>query len=66
MHRNETYTTGRRTSKMFIACGRSDVTPTMTARTITIDMEVKWQFNPRKRIYFEHGGFLWNFLQKPH
>jgi hypothetical protein len=33
---------------MFIACGRSDITPTMTTRIITVDMTVKWQYNPQK------------------
>jgi hypothetical protein len=29
MYRNETYTIGRRPLKIFVVCGRSDVTPTM-------------------------------------
>jgi hypothetical protein len=28
--------------KSFIACGRSDVTPTMATRSATVDMAVKW------------------------
>jgi hypothetical protein len=50
--------------KVFVACRRSDVTPKLTTRITTIDVVVKWQLNPRKRIEFAHGGFLWNFLRK--
>jgi hypothetical protein len=51
--------------KIVVACGRSDVTPTMATRCATVDMAVKWRLNPRKMIEFAHGGVLWNFLQKP-
>jgi hypothetical protein len=49
---------------IFAACGRSDVTPTMATKSATVDMAVKWRLNPRRRIEFVHGGFLWNFLRK--
>jgi 3,4-dihydroxy-2-butanone 4-phosphate synthase len=32
-----------------VACERSDVTPTMTTRSATVDMAVKWRLNSRKR-----------------
>jgi hypothetical protein len=50
--------------RIFVACGRSDLTPTMASKSATVDMPVKWQLNPRKQTEFEHGGFLWNFLRK--
>jgi hypothetical protein len=28
--------------KLFVACGRSDVTPTMATRSATVNMAVKW------------------------
>jgi hypothetical protein len=28
--------------KYFVACGRSDVTPTMASRSATVEMAVKW------------------------
>jgi hypothetical protein len=44
--------------KIFIACGRSDITPTMATETVAVDMAVNWQLNPRKQIYFAHGELL--------
>jgi hypothetical protein len=41
--------------QFFVACGRSDVTPTMATRIATVDMTVKWRLNPRNRIEFAHG-----------
>jgi hypothetical protein len=37
----------------------------MASRSAAVDMAVKWRPNPRKRIQFAHGEFLWNFLRKP-
>jgi hypothetical protein len=51
--------------KLFVACGRSDVTPSMTTTNATVDMAVKWRPNPTKRTEFANEGFLWNFLRKP-
>jgi hypothetical protein len=28
--------------KFFVACGRSDITPTMATRRANVDMTVKW------------------------
>jgi hypothetical protein len=46
---NETYTIERRTSKIFVPCRKSDVTPRMANRNTTVDMAVKWRLNLRKR-----------------
>lgn len=35
--------------KKIVACGTSDVTPAVATRSTTVDMEVKWQLNLRKR-----------------
>jgi hypothetical protein len=35
--------------KFVVAYWRSDVTPTTATRSATVDMAVKWRFNPRKR-----------------
>jgi hypothetical protein len=48
-----------------VACGRSDVTPTMTTRSANVDIAVKWRLRPRKLIEFAHGGFLLVFLRNP-
>jgi hypothetical protein len=48
----------------FVACGRSDVIPSMTTRSAVVDRAVKWRLSPRKRYEFAHGGLLWNFLRK--
>jgi hypothetical protein len=40
-YRNKTCTTGRRTPDMFATCKGSDVTPTMAARSTTVEMTVK-------------------------
>jgi hypothetical protein len=35
--------------KLFLACRRSDASLTMATRSATVDKEVKWLLNPRKR-----------------
>jgi hypothetical protein len=57
---------GRSISTNFCNMHRNDVTPMMATRSTTVDMAVKWCLSLRKLIEFAHGGFLWNFLQKPH
>jgi hypothetical protein len=34
--------------KCFVACWRSDVTPTVATRSTTVVIAVKWLLNPRK------------------
>jgi hypothetical protein len=36
----------------------------IVTRSATVDVTVKWHFNPRRQIEFEHGGYLCSF-QKP-
>jgi hypothetical protein len=31
---------------IFVACGRSDVTPMMATRSAIVDMTVNWRLNP--------------------
>jgi hypothetical protein len=36
------HTIGKITSNIFVTCGRSDVTPTMATKSVTVDMTLKW------------------------
>jgi hypothetical protein len=47
-----------------VACGKSDLTTTMSTRSAAVDMAVKWRLKPRTRIESAYKGFLWNFLIK--
>jgi hypothetical protein len=61
---------------LFVARGKSDVTPTMPARSATVDTAVKWRHNPRKPFWVlefhstKHvttvqRGFKRNFQKNP-
>jgi hypothetical protein len=51
--------------KEVLASGRSNITPMIATRSKTIDITVKWQLNPRKRIQFVNGRSSWSFLGRP-
>jgi hypothetical protein len=66
--------TAVRTSKVFVACGRSDVAPKTATRSATVDMAVKWRLDPRNHYVYSSSipqnlslaYVQWDFWRKFH